>query len=441
MVVAGCWVERVEEGTGDLISDGGGSWLKFYRVGIDKETTFGWQKWVSEDSSTSTIIIIHKHTHTHTQLTHRLTQRCREREKAQQSPRQTRATDEWRKAAKEWGEKNNNKSALLRLLIKKGLVQTCDTWEEESWREMNVLKDGRWLSWGRRVDSKVWGWCQNGEIFNTDGALKTTTTVIYLKARDKETGLDYMHVFVLFFVFVQARDWYEMNSRSGEGAETERFWRPRVWFKTLPTQKRTLESQPRRKDESPSIKASRLWREWRIVVWRWEAASSKQMADVLIQSPLWWGRWFMGELVVRQDTKWPNSLCARLCTEDKNQHFLPCRGGFFCEYLCDNFFPPPYLYGGQKYYKRHPASRSSPLFHAAAAEMNTTDLWQQDAAAQILMWRETKGKDILFITHAFLMDQYQMIFFIIIIVLIIIIIGPKLVVSEGIVQQKLSRKN
>lgn len=64
--------------------------------------------------------------------------------------------------------------------------------------------------------------------------------------------------------------------------------------------------------------------------------------------------------------------------------------------------------------------------------MNTTDLWQQDAAAQILMWRETKGKDILFITHAFLMDQYQMIFFIIIIVLIIIIIGPKLVVSEGI---------
>lgn len=187
----------------------------------------------------------------------------------------------------------------------------------------------------------VWGWCQNGEIFNTDGALKTTTTVIYLKARDKETGLDYMHVFVLFFVFVQARDWYEMNSRRGEGAETERFWRPRVWFKTLPTEKCTLESQPRRKDESPSIKASRLWREWRIVVWRWEAASSKQMADVLIQSPLWWGRWFMGGLVVRQDTKWPNSLRARLCTEDKNQHFLPCGGGFFCEYLCDNFFSTP----------------------------------------------------------------------------------------------------
>lgn len=44
------------------------------------------------------------------------------------------------------GKKNNNKSALLRLLIKKGLAQTRDTWEEESWREMNVLKDGRWLS-------------------------------------------------------------------------------------------------------------------------------------------------------------------------------------------------------------------------------------------------------------------------------------------------------
>lgn len=115
----------------------------------------------------------HTYTRTRTRLTHADWQRGRERwEKAQQSP-PTNTSDRWMMKGCEgmgWVGDNNSERALLRLLMKKGLTQRCDTWEGKHWQEMNVLKEGRWLSC---VDTKVWGWCSIGEIFNAVGAFKT----------------------------------------------------------------------------------------------------------------------------------------------------------------------------------------------------------------------------------------------------------------------------
>lgn len=75
----------------------------------------------------------------------------------------------------------------------------------------------------------------------------------------------------------------------------------------------------------------------RVCVWHRVLISSEQMADVLISTPSLWDRWFMGELVMRLDAKWPYSLCECLrCTEDNTS------GLVYCVHLCDRcggFFP------------------------------------------------------------------------------------------------------